>query len=183
MDLIGALQSLRCFRSRVPWVLGNMNLQIIAITGADASMACGVVRRSIIECCRLDHQGNESTINAWLANKTPENFEVWLSAPQSIAFGAFLDQALVGIVLASGSSVALCYVLPEVLHKGVGRALLAQAQSCAASAGIEYLELESTRTAEAFYLRNGFEPSGPLQTWANLKAQPMQKRLMPDHLA
>lgn len=159
-----------------------MNLHIHAITGADAGIACSVVRRSIIECCRLDHQGNASTINAWLANKTTESFEVWLSAPQSIAFGAFLDQALVGIVLVSGSTVVLCYVIPEVLHKGVGKALLAQAQSCAASAGVEYLELESTRTAEAFYLRNGFEPSGPLQSWAKLKAQPMQKRLMANPL-
>lgn len=156
-----------------------MNLYINAITGADASNACSVVRRSITECCLADHQGNASTINSWLANKTPENFEAWLSAPKSIAFGAYLDQTLVGIVLVSGSTVALCYVIPEVLHKGVGRALLAQAQSCAVSVGVEYLELESTRTAEAFYARNGFEPSGPLQSWENLKAQPMRKRVTP----
>jgi GNAT superfamily N-acetyltransferase len=182
MGLIGVLQSLRCFRRRLPWVFGNMNLHIHAITSADASNASSVVRRSITECCLADHQGDASTINSWLANKTPENFEAWLSAQKSIAFGAFLDQTLVGIVLVSGTTVALCYVISEVLHKGVGRALLAQAQSCASSAGVEYLELESTRTAEAFYLRNGFEPSGPLHSLANLKAQPMYKRLMANPL-
>lgn len=155
-----------------------MNIIIRTITGADATRACEVVRKSIADCCFADHQGDVSTINSWLANKTPENFWAWLSAPRSIALGAFRDQSLVGVLLVSGTTVSLCYLMPEVLHKGVGRSLLAQAQAYAAAVGIESLQLESTRTAEAFYIRNGFEPAGPLLTWANLQAQPMRKRLI-----
>jgi hypothetical protein len=37
--------------------------------------------------------------------------------------------------------------------------------------------LESTRTAEAFYRRQGYEPSAAVQSWNGLQAQPMRKRL------
>ena len=36
----------------------------------DASGACEVVRRSISELCVDDHQGDQTTIGAWIANKT-----------------------------------------------------------------------------------------------------------------
>ena len=68
-------------------------------------------------------------------------------------------------------------VVPEVLHKGVGRALLLAAEAGAREAGSGVLVLESTRTAEAFYRRQGYEPSAAVQSWNGLQAQPMRKRL------
>lgn len=82
------------------------------------------------------------------------------------------------MALISGTALALCYVVPDALHQGVGRALLVEVESLAIQAGIESMELKSTRTAEAFYLRNGFEPSGPPLSWGGLQSQPMRKRLV-----
>src|SRR5262249_17430596 len=44
----------------------------------DAEEACMVVRSSIVELCRADHQADAATIAAWLANKTAENMRRWI---------------------------------------------------------------------------------------------------------
>lgn len=84
---------------------------------------------------------------------------------------------MVGFALLKGATLALCYVVPDALQQGVGRALLAAAEAHARQAGLAALGLESTRTAEVFYHRNGYEPAGALQSWAGLQAQPMRKAL------
>ena len=84
---------------------------------------------------------------------------------------------MVGFALLTGATLALCYVVPDALHQGVGRALLVAAEAHAQQAGLAVLWLESTRTAEAFYRRNGYEPAFALQSWAGLQAQPMRKVL------
>ena len=54
----------------------------------DAAGACDVVRRSISELCVEDHQGDQTTIDAWIANKTVPNFESWIRSNSTIAFVA-----------------------------------------------------------------------------------------------
>lgn len=50
----------------------------------------------------------------------------------------------------------------------------------ALAAGIQILHLESTCTARAFYLRNGFAPSGPQCSEFGMEAYPMSKQLVAD---
>ena len=64
---------------------------------------------------------------------------------------------MVRFALHMQSKLALCYVVPQALHQGAGRALLLAAQDAARQAGVAAAELESTRTAEPFYLRQGYE--------------------------
>jgi len=68
-------------------------------------------------------------------------------------------------------------VVPDALHRGVGRALLQNIEAHAREVGLTTLDLESTRTAEPFYRRHGYVPHGVAQTWAGLQAQPMRKVL------
>ena len=84
---------------------------------------------------------------------------------------------MVGFALRAQATLALCYVVPEALHRGVGRALLQNIEVHAREAGLTTLDLDSTRTAEHFYRRHGYVPHGVVQTWAGLQAQPMRKRL------
>eukprot|EP01041_Mallomonas_annulata_P036195 gene36195-59252_t len=86
---------------------------------------------------------------------------------------------MVGFALLVRATLAPCYVVPEALHQGVGRALLQHVEVHARKAGLAILDLESTRTAEHFYRRHGYVPHGAVQTWAGLKAQPMRKRRCP----
>ena len=152
-------------------------LQLRPVTAHAAADACSIVRQSITHCCVLDHHHDATVLNAWLANKTPDSLAAWISAPDATAWGAYRGDTMVGFALLTGATLALCYVVPDALHQGVGRALLVAAEAHAQQAGLAVLWLESTRTAEAFYRRNGYEPAGALQSWAGLQAQPMRKVL------
>jgi GNAT superfamily N-acetyltransferase len=149
----------------------------LAVGPSAAEAACHVVRQSITRCCVADHANDPSILATWLANKTPENLAAWITAPGAAAWGAYRGETMVGFALLTQASLALCYLLPEALHQGVGRGLLQNAEAHARKAGVTALALDSTRTAEAFYRRNGFEPVGAPQAWAGLQAQPMRKVL------
>ncbi len=150
---------------------------IISIGPVTAEAACTVIRQSITYCCSLDHGHDPAVLTAWLANKTPENLAVWISASGTAAWGAYRGDTMVGFALLVRATLALCYVVPEALHQGVGRALLQHVEVHARKAGLAILDLESTRTAEHFYRRHGYVQHGAVQTWAGLQAQPMRKVL------
>lgn len=144
--------------------------------------ACQVVRASITYCCVADHCGDAQVLRGWLANKTPDNLAAWMSAPGAMAWGAYCtegaDESMVGFALvARPATLALCYLLPEALHRGIGRALLHAAEAGARDAGADALVLDSTRTGLSFYLRNGYASAGDALTWAGLWAQPLRKPL------
>jgi len=139
--------------------------------------ACGVIRQSITHCCVLDHANDAAILTAWLANKTPENLAAWMAAPGAVAWGAYRGETMVGFALRAQATLALCYVVPEALRRGVGRALLQHVEAEAREVGLATLDLESTRTAEPFYRRHGYVPHGVVRTWAGLQAQPMCKVL------
>lgn len=152
-------------------------LRIIPVGPDAAEAACTVIRQSITHCCALDHGHDPTILMAWLANKTPENLTAWISAPGAAAWGAYRGDTMVGFALLARPTLALCYVVPEALHQGVGRGLLQRVEAHAREVGLAALGLESTRTAEAFYRRHGYVPHGAVQTWAGLQAQPMRKVL------
>ncbi|MCE1191685.1 MAG: GNAT family N-acetyltransferase [Acidovorax sp.] len=153
-----------------------------------AVQACAVVRESITRCCAADHGDDPAVLGAWLANKTPAQFTAWLSAPGAMAWAAYRGEGvdadagvhapMVGFaLLLPPATLALCYAVPAVLYQGVGRALLQAAEAGARQCGAPVLALDSTRTAQGFYRRNGYAPAGAAKAWAGLWAQPLSKRL------
>ena len=77
----------------------------------------------------------------------------------------------------------LCYVLPEVRFRRVGSAMLSAIEANAFAAGIRALRLESTRTAQTFYLRSGLVSAGPPSFSFGMEAYPMSKRLVAEFIA
>lgn len=147
-----------------------------------AQQACQVVCASITHCCVADHGGDAQVLRGWLANKTRDNLAVWMSATGAMAWGAYCTEgaeaSMVGFALvARPATLALCYLLPAALYRGIGRALLHAAEAGARDAGADALVLDSTRTGLSFYLRNGYAPAGDAFTWAGLWAQPLSKSL------
>lgn len=144
----------------------------------DAADACSVIRTSIIECCEDDHRGEAKLLERWLSNKTPETLRKLILAPDMFSIVASIDETTVGFAAASGTGeVMLCYVAPSVRFTGAGKALVAAIEEHATSSGVRALRLESTLTARAFYLRNGFVLEGPSIQAFGMEAQPMQKEL------
>lgn len=157
-----------------------MNIQIRPATVDDAIDACNVVRCSILECCHDDHHGDELVTRRWLRNKTPEFFHSVILGANAFSVIASVKGEPVGFGSALNTGeVTLCYAVPAVRFTGVGKALLAAIEGQAARAGVAALRVESTQTARAFYLRNGFVPDGlPVQAFG-MEALPMKKLLSP----
>ena len=144
-----------------PEILHAPHTGVRRANATEAAQACDVVRQSIPHCCTLDHHDDPHVLAAWLANKTADRFAAWMTAPGAMAWGSYRGGdgggCMVRFALLMQSKLALCYVVPQALHQGAGRALLLAAQDAARQAGVAAAELESTRTAEPFYLRQGYE--------------------------
>ena len=155
-----------------------MEFQVRPATVNDATAACSVIRSSILECCSDDHRGDATVLEGWLSNKTPDFVRMLVLAPTAFSVVAIASETVVGFgsALRTGE-LTLCYVAPSVRFTGVGKALLVAIEDHATRAGVEALRLESTRTARAFYLRNGFVPTGSPVSAFGIEGHPMRKRL------
>ncbi len=129
---------------------------------ADAPAACALLRRSIEIGCKADHEGKPAVLEAWLGNKTAANVATWFASPSNYAIVAQGPGGeLLGLcLLTQAGKLALCYVLPEALHQGVGRALLDAAEQQARAWSIKKLHLHSPASASAFFERQGFVNAG-----------------------
>jgi GNAT superfamily N-acetyltransferase len=156
----------------------TMGFHIRTAAPEDALAACGVLRRSILECCQQDHHNDRTVLEAWLGNKTPHNVGNWMASPSNHMLVAERDGELVGVaLLTQAGKLSLCYVLPEAQHSGVGKALLAGAEAKALEWGIGVLSLKSTSAACGFYARNGFTNAGKEKTCYGLECDFFWKKL------
>lgn len=146
----------------------------------DAEAACRVLRRSITECCSEDHGDDQARLQSWLANKTPDNVREWISNTGNYAVVAEAAGDIVGVAMMHESGeITLCYLVSEVRFTGTGKALLAELESRARELELGELRLHSTKTARAFYTRNGYESSGAAHLWHGIECYPMVKYLSP----
>lgn len=144
----------------------------------DAPAACSLLRRSIEECRRDDHRDDPQVLAAWLGNKTTTNVAAWFATPSNFALVAESEGQLVGLtLLTQAGKVALCYVLPEALRSGVGRALLAAVEDQARAWNISKLHLHSPAGASAFFERNGYINAGKDKSCFGLECDLLWKRL------
>jgi GNAT superfamily N-acetyltransferase len=147
-------------------------------TPQDATAVCRVVRDSIKHCCKEDHEGISTRLDAWLKNKTPENFVTWIERDNLYCVVAAGEAGVVGFGMASAAGeLLLCYVAPSALNQGVGKAVLQAIERWARGTGMTELRLESTKTALSFYSRNGFVACGPAVSFAGMTGHPMRKVL------
>ncbi|GGB87321.1 hypothetical protein GCM10011572_06700 [Pseudoduganella buxea] len=143
------------------WNFLQMSFDIRPAVPQDAAAACEVLRRSIAECCVLDHRGDAAVLSAWLGNKTPQTVASWFESPTNVSLVAVQDDAVVGVaLLTAAGKLALCYLHPDALRRGAGRALLARMEERALALGIKTLFLHSTATAEGFFAAHGYRRDG-----------------------
>ena len=65
-----------------------------------------------------------------------------------------------GFASISGAEIMLNYVLPEVLHRGIGKRMLQALEAHAVVSGVDHIRLVSSIPAKAFYERNGYVSNG-----------------------
>jgi GNAT superfamily N-acetyltransferase len=154
-----------------------MDISVRPATADDAVAACAAMRRSIAECCSLDHHNDSAVVDAWLRNKTADNTKALIEAPENFCVVAVVDGSITGFGMARAGKVLLCYAVPEVHQRGVGKSMLQAMEAHAIGGGAITMRLESTRTALAFYTRNGYVPVGAAVNIFGMEGQPMAKSL------
>ena len=149
-------------------------------TTDDAEAACDAVRRSIGEICGPDYGNEESVMSDWLANKTRDNFRKWIEASDAysvVAVSAIGDVVGFGRISQAGW-VQMCFIVPEVLYQGYGKAMLSAMEQQAVQWGLDIIKLNSSITAKAFYERNGYQLNGePKMFGSTLGDFPLAKEL------
>jgi GNAT superfamily N-acetyltransferase len=150
----------------------------------DAQAATDVLRRSITELCVLDHRGDADTLGKWLANKTPQNFLLWLASDDNFCVVAEADSQVVGVGLLHRSrEIRLCYLAPGAQGKGIGKAIYLSLEEQAKALGLGILRLESTVSAREFYERQGFRSTGTATPGFGIShCHPYEKELQLDPL-
>jgi GNAT superfamily N-acetyltransferase len=137
------------------------DITIRKATAGDAEAACAVLVRSIKEIC-APYYGNDAEILAeWLKNKTPANVRRWIESDRSYCVVAANAQGqFLGFASISGAEIMLNYVLPEALHRGVGKRMLQALEAQAIASGMDHIGVVSTIPAKEFYERNGYVSNG-----------------------
>jgi N-acetylglutamate synthase-like GNAT family acetyltransferase len=140
----------------------NANKADISLRDAqpgDAEPACALVRRSILELCKLDHGNDPMTLEGWLCNKTPQNMQFWITTPGTTCFLAEIGGELAGVgVVADYGEVLLAYVAPEFRFRGVTSTLLEKMEIHARAQHADRMSLTTTDTARAFFMARGYTP-------------------------
>ena len=128
---------------------------------ADSKMVAEVICRSVTELCVADHQNKSEILESWLANKTPESAEEWISAIDSFCVTALAgSKEVVGFgMLSREGEIKLLYVRPDQIGTGAGRDMLSEIERHAMALGLDTIFLDSTDSAMQFYKYHGYTHS------------------------
>jgi putative acetyltransferase len=103
-------------------------------------------------------------IEAWAPSPITDAFvqQVRNSQEGEIRLVAILDGEIIGIgaLVPQNRELRACYVSPEHGRLGAGRALVEEIEHIAQQRGLTYLAMDSSITAEPFYLRLGYKVVG-----------------------
>jgi GNAT superfamily N-acetyltransferase len=146
-------------------------------TPDDAEISCDILRRSIIDLCRADHNDSPDHLTEWLRNKTPEIVRGWYSDPENFCVVAELNNEIVGVgsINAKGE-IGLLYVSPTARFRGVSKAMLISLETWAQSRQLHEITLLSSVTARSFYEAAEYlENVIPVRVFGEAIAYPMKK--------
>ena len=117
-----------------------------------------LITQTVHSVCKNDYTKEE--LDAW----APESFDTRKfrnNLSPCLNLAAFEKGKLVGFISVERSGyVNRLYTHKDYLRCGIATALLKKAESWAREKGIRELSLDSSKTAEEFYLNRGFKKSG-----------------------
>jgi putative acetyltransferase len=103
-------------------------------------------------------------VEAWAPMPiTDQSIERFLTNPDGeLRLVAEIDGRIVGIgaLVLAKSELRACYVAPQAARRGVGSALMHELERIARDNGLANLQMDSSVTAEPFYLAPGYNVRG-----------------------
>ena len=94
---------------------------------------------------------------------TNQSIDRFLTNPDGeLRLVAEIDGRIVGIgaLVLAKSELRACYVAPQAARRGVGSALVHELGRIARDNGLAHLQMDSSVTAELFYLAHGYDVRG-----------------------
>jgi len=156
----------------------DASLHISRATPADAGIISRIIERSIRVGCAIDHRNHPLVVEAWVRRNNLEQVQTWLSDPLFYLNLVQLQDKPIGVAMATVQGrVAFCYVQPEWFRRGAGRALVQDLETWLATRGFSHIDLDSTRTSEAFFQRLGYGHGAAPFTASGLTVIPMDRQL------
>ena len=117
-----------------------------------------LITKTVHSVCKNDYSKKE--LAAW----APENFDskkFQNALKDCLNLVAFEKNTITGFIsIERNGYINRLYTHKDFLHRGIATALLQKAQIWAKENGIFELTLDSSKTAEGFYIKNGFKKSG-----------------------
>ena len=159
-----------------------MPVTVRSATIDDAAQACAVIRRSIVELCHLDHNGDEAFLAKWLSNKTNEDVGRWISQRRHFLVAEEDGKILGAAAMLDSGKIILNYVSPDARFRGVSKSLMQALEDRARAGGIAECSVESSQTALAFYQSIGYVRTDQnyIHQLTGTPAIVLAKRLEPD---
>ena len=132
-------------------------MKIRPATEGDRDAVLAVHAAAIRSCASISGY-TAAQIEAWAASPAPEGHEAELRSGH--VFVAEEDGRILGYGRfdTDTGEVEATYVLPEAQGRGVGAALLREAEDRARHAGFDSMHVSASLNAVEFYRRAGFEP-------------------------
>jgi GNAT superfamily N-acetyltransferase len=159
-------------------MMKSMGFALRVAVAGDEQSVCELLRRSIAEGCAPDHRDHPAVLDNWLSNKTPQNVRNWLGSPSNYMVVADSGTALLGVALLNqAGKLALCYVDPAAMRRGIGRAMLDAVEAQARSWNISKLHLHSPASAAGFFARLGYADGGKEKACYGLECDLLWKPL------
>lgn len=144
----------------------------------DSMAVVSLLRRSIIELCVADHKSDPTALDAWLRNKTSDNYRAWIANEKLIKIVVEREEVIAGFgMAATDGEVLLNYVAPEFRFAGVSKLVLEEIERSLIEIGIEEARLWSTQTAHTFYRSRDWVDRGNPEEDDGMLSYPMWKSL------
>jgi len=121
----------------------------------DASAILRVHRHSILSLGRETYDLAE--VESWAAGLVPEGYvKAMTDGGETFIVAVAADGALAGFCSFKDDEVKGLYVAPEWVRRGVGSALLQQAEAAIAACGHGRIGIGAALSGQAFYERHGY---------------------------
>lgn len=153
-------------------------LHIRTATYSDSAAVCDLLRDSILQSCTQDHRNDPSVLAAWLGNKNSATVGAWLVSPSNYAIVAEIDEKVAGVALLTNKGkIALLYVAPGAQSSGIGTRLLTALEDQASAWRLPAVQIASTASAQAFFLKRHFHAEGEGVSCFGIRTSLLEKRI------
>lgn len=151
---------------------------IVPASGVDAHAIAQLVRRSIIELCDADHENDPKRYEAWLADKTADDFKVSIGGDGPFLIAVDDRKQIIGVCGGSeNGQIYLNYILPEVRHKGISKAQMQALEAFYIGKGLTEIRLNSTKTARRLYCALGYVETGEIEICEGITLRSFKKAI------